>query len=183
MRALVHDDMAAPYPPFENQGELSALHTDLGVMTIANEGVEVTARLNAPDTLPKLVVAMPMKNKEQKTHVWINKFFISKLSPSADASWHLLEHMTSKDQLEAYTASFNSVPPRKSLANAGYFTENMKTLAKAAENANTYPKYHRLAETFRPTQDALEAILRGQKDVETAMNEAAAAIANIMSED
>lgn len=183
MRALVLEDKSAPYPPFENQGDLGALHTDQGVMTIGNEGIEITAELYAPEKLPLLKATVPAANKEAKTHVWINKFFISRLSPRPDDAWKLLEHMTGKKYLETYTASFNSVPPRKSLSEAGYFTENMKVLAKAAENANSYPKHHRMAETFRPTATALEEILRGQKDVETAMGEAAAAIDKILAEE
>jgi multiple sugar transport system substrate-binding protein len=182
MRALVFDDKTTPYPPFENQGDLGALHTDQAAMTNGNEGLEITAKLNAPEKLPLLQAALPAANKEQKTHVWINKFFISKLSPRPDDSWKLLEHMTSKEHLETYTASFNTIPPRKSLSEAAFFTENMKVLAKSAENANTYPKYHRMAELFRPTATALEEILRGQKDVETAMGEAAAAIDKILAE-
>lgn len=182
MRALVFEDQSAVYPPFENQGDLGALHFDQGVMTIANEGVEINAVLYAPDKLPVLKAALPTAKEVQKTHVWINKFFISKLSPVPDDAWLLLEHMTSKKYLEVYTASFNGIPSRKSLSEADYFTENMKVLAKAAENASTYPKYHRMAETFRPTATALEEILRGQKDVETAMGEAAAAIDKILAE-
>ena len=170
------------YPPFENQGDLTALHTGKGAMTISNEAPEITARLYAPDTLPLLKAAPPAKGKEQRTHVWINKFFISKLTTKADATWELLKYMSSPEPLAIYTGSFNSLAPRASLADADYVTENMKVMAAAAPTASTYPQYHRMAETFRPTATALEAILRGEKPVDVAMQEAADAVNKILVE-
>jgi ABC-type glycerol-3-phosphate transport system substrate-binding protein len=182
LRALVLEDQSAMYPPFENQGELTALHTGTGAMMISNEGPEIAARLYAPDTLPLLKAAPPAKGKEQRTHVWINKFFISKLTTKPEQSWALLEHITTPEQLAIYTSSFNSLAPRISLADADFVTENMQVMAAAAETATVYPKYHRMAEIFRPTAQALEAILRGEKPVEVAMQEAADAVNNILAE-
>ncbi|MFZ1770380.1 MAG: substrate-binding domain-containing protein [Caldilinea sp.] len=182
LRTLVIEDQSAMYPPFENQGELSALHTGKGVLTISNEGPEIAARLYAPETLPLLKAAPPAANKEARTHVWINKFFISKLTTKPDATWALLQFITLPEQLAIYTGSFNSLAPRISLADADFVTENMRVMAKAAETATVYPKYHRMAEIFRPTAQALEAILRGEKSVEVAMQEAADAVNNILAE-
>ncbi|HQY92183.1 substrate-binding domain-containing protein [Caldilinea sp.] len=182
LRTLVLEDQSAMYPPFENQGELSALHTGKGVLTISNEGPEIAARLYAPETLPLLKAAPPAANKEARTHVWINKFFISKLTTKPDATWALLQFITLPEQLAIYTGSFNSLAPRISLADADFVTENMRVMAKAAETATVYPKYHRMAEIFRPTAQALEAILRGEKSVEVAMQEAADAVNNILAE-
>lgn len=58
----------------------------------------------------------------------------------------------------------------------------MQVMATAAETATVYPKYHRMAETFRPTAQALESILRGDKPVEVAMQEAADAVNKILTE-
>jgi multiple sugar transport system substrate-binding protein len=182
LRTLVIEDQSAMYPPFENQGELGALHTGKGAMMITNEGPEIAARLYAPETLPLLKAAPPAANQEQRTHVWINKFFISKLTTKPDATWALLQFVTLPEQLAIYTASFNSLAPRTSLADADFVTENMQVMAKAAETATIYPKYHRMAETFRPTAQALEAILRGEKSVEVAMQEATEAVNNILAE-
>lgn len=182
LRTLVIEDQSAMYPPFENQGELSALHTGKGAMMISNEGPEIAARLYAPDTLPLLKAVPPVAGKEQRTHVWINKFFISKLTTKPDATWELMKFITSPEQLGIYTSSFNSLAPRTSLADADFVTENMQVMAAAAETATVYPKYHRMAETFRPTAQALEAILRGEKPVDVAMQEAADAVNNILAE-
>ena len=182
MRTLAVVDQSGMYPPFENQGDLTALHTGKGAMTISNEAPEITARLYAPDTLPLLKAAPPAKGKEQRTHVWINKFFISKLTTKADATWELLKYMSSPEPLAIYTGSFNSLAPRASLADADYVTENMKVMAAAAPTASTYPQYHRMAETFRPTATALESILRGEKPVDVAMQEAADAVNKILVE-
>ena len=152
------------------------------MLTISNEGPEIAARLYAPETLPLLKAAPPAANKEARTHVWINKFFISKLTTKPDATWALLQFITLPEQLAIYTGSFNSLAPRISLADADFVTENMRVMAKAAETANGYPKYHRIAEIFRPTAQALEAILRGEKSVEVAMQEAADAVNNILAE-
>jgi multiple sugar transport system substrate-binding protein len=182
LRTLVIEDQSAMYPPFENQGELGALHTGKGALMISNEGPEIAARLYAPDTLPLLKAAPPATGKEQRTHVWINKFFISKLTTKPDATWALLQFLTSPEQLAIYTASFNSLAPRTSLADADFVTENMQVMAKAAETATVYPQYHRMAETFRPTAQALEAILRGEKPVDVAMQEATDAVNSILAE-
>jgi multiple sugar transport system substrate-binding protein len=182
MRTLAVEDQSAMYPPFENQGDLTALHTGQGVMTISNETPEITAKLYAPDTLPLLKAAPPAKGKEQRTHVWINKFFISKLTSKPDATWELLKYISAPEPLALYTGSFNSLAPRASLADADFVTENMQVMAAAAPDASTYPQYHRMAETFRPTAQALEAILRGEKAVDVAMQEAADAVNKILAE-
>lgn len=182
LRTLVLEDRSAMYPPFENQGELNALHTGKGAMMISNEGPEIAARLYAPDTLPLLKAAPPAQGKEQRTHVWINKFFISKLTTKPEQTWALLEFVTTPEQLAIYTSSFNSLASRISLADADFVTENMQVMAAAAETATVYPKYHRMAETFRPTAQALESILRGEKSVEVAMQEAADAVNKILAE-
>ena len=58
----------------------------------------------------------------------------------------------------------------------------MQVMAAAAPDASTYPQYHRMAEIFRPTAQALEAILRGEKAVDVAMQEAADAVNKILAE-
>lgn len=178
-RKLFLEDKISPYPTFENQGDLNAIHTGKAAMMYGNHGFEVVAKNNAPAVLPNLVCAAPLRGK---THMWINKYMVSKQTKNADAAWTLLAHLTSKTSLELYSASMNSIAPRASLGTASYLTENMKTLAKAAQVTNVYPKHHRLVEIFRPVAAALEAIYRAQKSSADAMKEASAAIDKILAE-
>lgn len=178
-RKLFLEDKVSPYPTFENQGDLSAILFNKAAMMIGNTNLETVAKTQAKDVLPNLMAAAPLRGK---THLWINKYMVSKLTKEADASWALLSHLTNKASLEAYSASMNSVCPRASLSTAGYMTDNMKVLAKAAQVATVYPKHHRLVEIFRPVATGLEAIYRGQKSSADALKDAAAAIDKILAE-
>jgi multiple sugar transport system substrate-binding protein len=182
MRKLVMEDKCALYPPFDDQGQLSAVTVGKASMMVSGPGTESVAKANAPDQLPNLSAALPAKNKAQATHVWINKYFIAKPTKNPDPSWVLLSHLTSKANLELFCESLTTIPPRASLGNAKYLSDNLKTFAKAAQNATVYPKYHRMPEVFRPMATALEAILRGQKSSMDAMKEAAAAIDKLLAE-
>jgi multiple sugar transport system substrate-binding protein len=178
-RQLFLVDKVSPYPTYDNQGDLNAIHFNKDAMVYSNDGIETVAISQAADVLPDLYAALPLRGK---THLWINKYMVSKLTKAPDASWLLLSHLTSKSSLEAYAASMRSVTPRASLANADYLSDNMKVLAQASQVASVFPKYYRLVEIFRPIAAALEAIYRGEKGTEEALKEAVEAVDKILAE-
>ena len=178
-RALFLEDKVCPYPVFENQGDMNAIHFGKAAMMYGNDGLDTIAKANAPDVAPNLVAALPLRGK---THIWINKYMVSRLTKNPDQAWTLLSHLTSKTSLEQYSASMNAIAPRASLSGASYMTANMKVLAQAAQNSSVYPKHHRLVEIFRPVATSLEAIYRNQKSTKDALAEAAAAVDKILAE-
>ncbi len=178
-RKLFLEDKVSPYPTLDNQGDLSAILFNKAAMMYGNTNFETVAKVGAKDVLPNLMAAAPLGGK---THLWINKYMVSKLTKAPDASWTLLSHMSSKSSLEAYSASMNSIAPRASLGAASYMTDNMKILAKASQVATVFPKHYRLVEIFRPVATALEAIYRNQKSSADALKEAAAAVDKILAE-
>lgn len=178
-RALFLEDKVSPYPVFENQGDLNAIHTNKAAMMYGNDGLDTIAKANTPDIAPNLMAALPPRGK---THIWINKYMVSRLTKNPDQAWNLLSHLTNKTSLEQYSASMNSIAPRSSLGTASYMTANMKVLAQAAQTASVFPKHHRLVEIFRPVASALEAIYRNQKSSKDALTEAATAVDKILAE-
>jgi ABC-type glycerol-3-phosphate transport system substrate-binding protein len=180
---LIVKDQVQPYPGFEQQGDLGLLAAEQASMTMGSGGIERNALLYAPDQLDQLIVTLPLKHKVQATHVWVNKFFISKLTANPIMSWALLEHLTGKPMSEVYCASAAQTPPRRSLGDADFMTERMSILLACAEYAVPYPKHWRLIELFRPLATNLEKCLRDEITPSMAMQETCAAIDVILAED
>jgi len=182
VRKLIVEDKVQPYPGFEQQGNLGAFEFGLAAMTMGGGTIERNAIQYAPEQLEHLVVTLPLKHKVQATHVWVNKFFISKLTKTPDVSWGFLEHLTSKPMAEKYCASAAVTPPRKSLGEAEFMTDRMKILLQCTEYAHPYPKHWRLIELFRPFATALEKCLRGEQTPTETMAEACEGIDAILAE-
>jgi ABC-type glycerol-3-phosphate transport system substrate-binding protein len=180
---LIVEDQVQPYPGFEQQGDLGLLAAEQSSMTMGSGGIERNALLYAPDQLDQLIVTLPLKHKVQATHVWVNKFFISKLTANPQMSWALLEHLTNKEMSEVYCASAAQTPPRRSLGEAEFMTERMKILLACTEYAVPYPKHWRLIELFRPLATNLEKCLRDEVTPAQAMQDTCAEIDPILAED
>ncbi len=181
IRALIHEHKVQPYPGFEAQGNVEPFVLEQASSTNSGSSISQNARQYAPERAEQLKVTLPLKHKQQATHVWSNKLFISRLTKNPDAAWAFLQHLTSKENLEKYSAAAGLVPPRKSLENAGFMTENEKTLLASTEYAVPYPKHPKLLELFRPFAENLEKCLAGEISAAEAMKQTCAAIDPILA--
>jgi multiple sugar transport system substrate-binding protein len=164
MYSLIVEDGVMPYPSFENQGELSALELGLTATATFVELPDLRVREYAPDQADFVKAAAPLSSDEQGTHIYVNKYFVSAESKDPEGSWLLLQHLTSRENLEAYASASSYLTPRASLAGADYLSDNLKTLASAGEKYGIpYPRHPNLLELFRPFSENLDRCFRGQQ--------------------
>lgn len=178
---LIVEDKVQPYPGFESQGDLAPIAMGKAATTVAGANLEVNAKKLAPDQADQLVATLPLKAEKQATHVWANKFFISRMSKNQDMAWAFLQHLTSSETLAKYNESAGLVPPRKSLGEAGFMTPNMKVALDSTEYAVPYPPHPKLLEMFRPFATNLESCLRGQLSPADTMKQTAEAVDKILA--
>lgn len=183
IRKLIVDLKVQPYPGFESQGDLGPLELGLASTTFGAAQIERNAAQYAPEELEQLIVTLPLTHKVQATHVWVNKFFVSSQSKQPDAAWALLENLTSKEVSAQYCATGGFTPPRRSVGEADFMTDRMKTLLASTEYAVPYPKHPRLIEMFRPFATELEKCFRAEQDATATMEATAAAVDKIIQED
>jgi multiple sugar transport system substrate-binding protein len=163
MHALIVEDEVMPYPSFENQGELSALELGLTATATSIELPDLRVREYAPDQAEFVKAAPPLEQARRATHIYVNKYFVSAESADPDGSWRLLQHLTSRDNLEAYASASSYLTPRASLSNAEYLSDNLQTVAGAGEEFGIpYPRHDNLLELFRPFSENLDRCFRGQ---------------------
>lgn len=179
---LIVDLKVQPYPGFEAQGDLGPLEAGIAAATIGGAQIERNARTYAPDQLDHLWPTLPLTHKVQATHVWVNKYFISKLTKNPEVSWQLLETLTSADVLSDYCEGAAFTPPRRSLGEAEFMTERAKTLLDSTEYAVPFPKHHRLIELFRPLATNLEKCYRQELSPADAMAATAAEVDALLQE-
>ncbi|MEZ4865154.1 MAG: extracellular solute-binding protein [Caldilineaceae bacterium] len=183
IHTLIVEDKVQPYPGFENQGDLEPLVAGMAASTMASSSPERISKQYAPDQSDLLHVTLPLAHTVQATHVWVNKWFISSLSKDPELTWDLLTHMTSKENQALYSGSGLYQPPRQSLENADFMTDQMKVLFQSTTYARPYPKHWRLIELFRPFAQELELCLSGQKSPADTMHATVEAINAILAED
>jgi len=159
---LVLEDEVMPYPSFENQGELSALELGLTATGMMVELPDLRAREYAPDQAEFVRAAAPLRHAVQAAHIYVNKYFVSSGTKDPDGSWLLLQHLTSADNLETYSAASGYLSPRASQTTADYLTDNMRIVAEAGATGVPYPRHHNLLELFRPVSENLDRCFRGQ---------------------
>lgn len=178
---LIVEDKVQPYPGFEAQGNLVPISMGSAATTVAGADIERNAKKFAPDQVDQLVATLPLKGEKQATHVWVNKFFISRLSKNQDTAWAFLQHLTSPETLAKYNASAGLVPPRESLGNADFVTPNVKVAIESTQYAVPYPAHWKLLEMFRPFATNLESCLRGQLSPADTMKQTCEAVNKILA--
>lgn len=181
--SLVQEHQVTSFPGLEPQGDLTVITANNAAMQLANADVERVINLYAPDLDGVVVPALPLTGEIQATHSWVNKFFISSQTSNEERSWDLMRFLTQKDMLEVYAAANNNTPPRLSLLDADYMSENHKVVLQASEYAQTFPQHHNLIELFRPIAAELEQALSGNKPSADALADATTAINAILADD
>lgn len=166
---LIVEDEVMPYPSFENQGELSALELGLTATGMSVELPDLRVREYAPDQTEFVKAALPLRHVQQASQLYVNKYFISAQSRDPEGSWLLLRHLTSRDNLEAYSAAGSYLSPRASHSDASYLTDNMKMVAQAGQSAIPYPRHDNLLELFRPVAENIDRCFRREYSPREAM--------------
>ena len=170
VRQLIVDEKVQPYPGFEDQGDATPFVLGTASSTNTSSVAENIANQYAPERVDQLHATLPLTGAAQATHVWVNKFMASSQTKEPDLAWALLQHLTSPAMLETYSASGLYTPPRASLTDADFMTENHRVILESTEYAQAYPKHPKLAEMFRPLATGLEGCLRGELSAEDALN-------------
>lgn len=78
----------------------------------------------APDVYPNVRVAPPLTRVQPAAWYSFAGFFMAKQSANKEATWEVLQFLTSPEALEALTYSLSGLPPRASLAGVPHVAED-----------------------------------------------------------
>ena len=183
LHSLIHEHQVTSYPGLEPQGDLNVLAGRRAAMEMDNANMEQDVLLYAPDEVDNIFPTLPMTGNAQATHSWVDKYFISSLTPDVARAWDLLRYLTSKEILEAYLSVNIFTPPRLSLLDAEFMSDKHKIILESSVYARTFPQHHNLIALFRPIAAELEQALSGNKAPADALVDATNAINEILADD
>ncbi len=134
--------------------------------------------INKPDEMDDLGVALPIMKDEatgkRVASTYTNWLALSSQSKYPDEAWELIKFMASKEIVEEIAKSINSVPPRKSLMDGKYMTEDAPFMQKFAQIMGDYGRPNVIYPDFevlnRILGDQIDLAIAGEKTPEAALD-------------
>jgi multiple sugar transport system substrate-binding protein len=159
--------------PTANVGAMAA---NLVAMQLGNQLTVRDFRLNNPQHANDLVIAPPLKMKDQVTTTWTDWLAIARNSKNPDAAWKFVSFVADKDNLLKYNETMYFIPPRKSLRTEGYMADPqlqqfVAIMEQYGKTIRTTPAALEVYQTI--LSNAVSDAVYGKKTAKQALDDAA----------